>query len=190
MLPAVTRKHLSSLKGRPIAACHSWVANALSVYLADVLNNVCYQQFPQVLRDSKALVQVLEQTTVSRDAWLVTFDVESMYPSIDNASAVQACAQAAHTPGRPGSMIESLLGFVMEHGYCQFNGSFHKQVKGTVMGTPVAPPYSIIYIAACLEAVVKATSPGDWPKPYKRFIDDGFFSGSATRLAFWLFCRC
>jgi hypothetical protein len=186
-LHAVTRAHLPSLKGRPIAACHSWVTNALSVYLADVLNSVCYQQFPQVLPDSKALVHLLEHTPVARDAWLVTFDVESMYPSIDNASAVHACAQAAHAPGRPGSMIECMLGFVMEHGYCQFNGSFYQQVKGTVMGTPVAPPYSNIYIAACLEAVVKASSPDDWPKLYKRFIDDGFFvweRDEASLLAF------
>jgi hypothetical protein len=56
-LPAVTREHLPSLKGRPIAACHSWVTNALSVNLADVLNTVCYQQFPQVLPDTGAFAR-------------------------------------------------------------------------------------------------------------------------------------
>jgi hypothetical protein len=43
------------------------------------------------------------------------------------------------------------------------------------MYTPVAPPYNSIYIDACLEAVVKAASPDDWPKLYKCCIDDGFF---------------
>ena len=177
-LPAVTREHLHALKGRPIAACHSWVTNPLSVYLADVLNSVCYAQYPQVLPDSKTLVQLLERTTVGRDAWLVTFDVESMYPSINNAEAITACAQAASKGGHHGGMVTELLSFVMGHGYCQFDGKFFKQVKGTVMGTPVAPPYSNIYVAECLEAAVKAArllSGDHWPDIYKRFIDDGFF---------------
>jgi hypothetical protein len=71
-------------------------------------------------------------------------------------------------------MVQALLSFVMEHGYCQFSGNYYKQVQGTVMGTPVAPPYSNIYVAACLEAVAKANCE-DWPRIYKRFIDDGFF---------------
>ena len=189
-LPAVTREHLPSLKGRPIAACHSWVTNALSVYLADVLNGVCYTQYPQVLPDSKALVCLLEHTSAGKDAWLVTFDVESMYPSINNADAVAACAQAAAKGGHRGDLVTDLLSFVMDHGYCQFGGAFYKQIKGTVMGTPVAPPYSNIYIAQCLESAVKADRLRDgeyWPEIYKRFIDDGFFvweRDEASLLAF------
>jgi hypothetical protein len=39
-----------------------------------------YSQFLQVLPDSKALVHLLEHAQVAGNAWLVTFDVESMYP--------------------------------------------------------------------------------------------------------------
>jgi hypothetical protein len=67
-----------------------------------------------------------------------------------------------------------MLSFVMDNGYCQFNGQYYKQVHGTVMGTPVAPPYSNIYVASCLEAEAQARSEC-WPVLYKRFIDDGFF---------------
>ena len=67
-----------------------------------------------------------------------------MYPSIDNNEAVTACAQAASQCGYHGGMVEELLTFVMQHGYCQFDGQYYKQVHGTVMGTPVAPPYSNI----------------------------------------------
>jgi hypothetical protein len=173
-LPAVTRQHLHLLKGRPIAACHSWVTNAMSVYLADVLNDTCRQLFPQVLPDSRTLVPLLENTTVSRDAFLVTFDVESMYPSIDNAGAVEACSHAAARCRYHGGLVDAMLSFVMDNGYCQFNGQYYKQVHGTVMGTPVAPPYSNIYVASCLEAEAQARSEY-WPVLYKRFIDDGFF---------------
>jgi len=83
-------------------------------------------------------------------------------------------------------MVTDMLKFVMQHGYCQFNGQFYQQIKGTVMGTPVAPPYSNIYIAQCLESRAKQQSP-DWPRIYKRFIDDGFFiweQDEASLLAF------
>jgi hypothetical protein len=70
LLPAISREHLHRLKGRPIAACYSWVTNAMSVWLADVLNTTCFEQCPDVLPDSKTLVQLLETTTViSRDAY-------------------------------------------------------------------------------------------------------------------------
>lgn len=173
-LPQVNRQYLHLLKGRPIAACHSWVTNAMSVFLADVLNHACLRQFDHVLPDTRALVRLLESTTVSRDAYLVTFDVESMYPSIDNEAAITACSDAAAHAGYHLPMIQEMLQFVMRNGYCQFDGKYYQQIKGTVMGTPVAPPYSNIYIAACLEAIAKQQA-DIWPRIYKRFIDDGFF---------------
>lgn len=171
-LPAVTREHLHLLKGRPIAACHSWVTTAASVYLADVLNAACASKYPQVLPDSTTLVRLLESSVVSADAFLVTFDVENMYPSIDNDAAIDACTRAVTTHDR--GMIEALLTFVMKNGYCENAGRLYQQVSGTVMGTNVAPPYANIYVASELEAKAKALSTY-WPAIYKRFIDDGFF---------------
>lgn len=173
-LPAITRANLHLLKGRPIAACHSWVTNPMSVYMAHVLNDTCFRLYPQVLRDSKSLVTLLESASVSRQAFLVTFDVENMYPSIDNRAAIDACAQAAHRCGTHGGMVTAMLDLIMLNGYCQADGAYYQQIYGTVMGTPVAPPYSNIYIAEALEAVVQANS-SYWPAIYKRFIDDGFF---------------
>lgn len=173
-LPVINRANLHLLKGRPIAACHSWVTNPMSVYMAHVLNDACFQLYPQVLRDSKSLVTLLESASVSRQAYLVTFDVENMYPSIDNRAAIDACAQAAHRCGTNGGMVTTMLDLIMLNGYCQAEGLYYQQISGTVMGTPVAPPYSNIYIAEALEAVVKANN-SYWPVIYKRFIDDGFF---------------
>ena len=92
------------------------------MYLADVLNDTCYRLYPQVLPDSRTLVRELEGSTVGRNAFLVTFDVDSMYPSIDNAGAVPACAHAAAQCGYHGGMVDALLSFVMQNGYCQFDG--------------------------------------------------------------------
>jgi hypothetical protein len=167
----VTPQYLHQLKGRPIAANHSWVTTPVSIYLADVLNAACYSQYEQVLPNSTALVKLLESSEVAADSFLVTFDIENMYPSIHNEAAIEACAQAV--PHHRG-MVHALLSFVMEHGYCQRDGRFFHQVHGTVTGTNVAPPYANIYVAAALEKPVKDQVPY-WPAIYKRFIDDGFF---------------
>jgi hypothetical protein len=170
-MQAVTAEYLHQLKGRPIAANHSWVTTFASIYLADVLNEVCFKKYEQVLPNSTTLVKLLESSVVSANAYLVTFDIENMYPSIDNDAAIEACAQAA--PDHRG-MIHELLSFVMKQGYCQNNGKFFHQVYGTVTGTNVAPPYANIYVAAALEAPAKQMVEY-WPEIYKRFIDDGFF---------------
>ena len=167
----VTRAYLHQLKGRPIAANHSWITTAASIYLADMLNEACYRQFPQVLPNSTTLVKLLESSVVSAEAYLVTFDIENMYPCIDNDAAIEACTGAV--PSQRG-MVHELLSFVMHNGYCQNRGRYFKQVKGTVTGTNVAPPYANIYVAVALEAAVKQQVPY-WPAIYKRFIDDGFF---------------
>jgi hypothetical protein len=125
-LPEVTREHLHLFKGRPIAACHSWVTNGASVYLADVLNDTCWRLYPQVLPDSRTLVRELYDSKVSCDAFLATFDMESMYPSIDYARAVPACAHAAAQCGYHGGMVEASLSFVMQHGYRQFDGWYYR----------------------------------------------------------------
>jgi hypothetical protein len=138
-LPTISREHLHLLKGRPIAACHSWVTNAMSVWLADVLNTTCFEQCADVLPDSKTLVQLLETTTVSRDAYLVTFDVESTVSQHRQPAAISACADTAALSRFHGGVETDMLTFVMQHGFCQFNGQFYQQIKGTVMGTPVAP---------------------------------------------------
>ena len=171
-MQAVTRENLHQLKGRPIAANHSWVTTEASIFLADVLNQVCYSKFEQVLPNSTTLVKLLESSVVSADAYLVTFDIENMYPSIDNDAAVEACAHAVPTHIR--GVVFDLLSFVMKHGYCQNQGKFYQQIFGTVTGTNVAPPYANIYVAQALEAPAKQAA-AYWPEIYKRFIDDGFF---------------
>jgi len=87
----VTPAHLHQLKGRPIVASHSWVTTPASIWLADVLNSACTEAFPQVLPDSRALIHQLEAVHVARDSLLVTFDVQSMYPSVDIPLAITAC---------------------------------------------------------------------------------------------------
>jgi hypothetical protein len=170
-LLAVDVAHLPHLTARPIVASHSWVTTPVSTWLADVLNTACAARYPQVLPDSRALITLLESTTVSRNSFLVTFDVESMYPSIDVPLAAEACARAVG--GRMSGVVHELLLFVMTNNYFSLGSDVYEQIHGGAMGTPCMPPVANIHMAYWVEARVHAAATY-WPRIYKRFIDDGF----------------
>ena len=171
-LPRVLPAHLPQLKGRPIVASHSWVTTPASRWLAAVLNDACAAAFPHVLPDSRALVRQLESTPVARGAFLVTFDVESMYPSVDIPLATAACTAVVQPTLRP--VVDALLRFVMEGNYFEFAGTTYQQIQGGAMGTPCMPPVANIFMAHCVEAPLRARA-AYWPRIYRRLIDDGFF---------------
>jgi hypothetical protein len=77
--------------------------------LADVLIEACYSKYDQVLPNSTALMKLLESSRVAVDAYLVTFDIENMYPSIDNAATIEACTAAV---SRHHGIVHELLSLI------------------------------------------------------------------------------
>jgi hypothetical protein len=169
--------------GRPIAACHSWITTNMSVFVADKLNSAL-TQYDTILRDRTDLVSLLEQTTVSKDAFLLTFDVESLYPNIDQAEAVKACAIAVDGDSRVKSMIADFVEFILRNNYVQVEGKTSHQDSGGAMGTNCLPQVAQLYLAVLWEGIIKRKMGERFPKVFKRFIDDGFviFEGSEEEL--------
>ena len=167
--------------GRPIAACHSWITTHLSMYLADLLNSAL-AKYDTVLQDRTELISLLEQQEVGVDSWLVTFDVESLYPSIDQEECVQACAEALCTSsGLERAMVEDLLRFVLRNNIVQVEGKYYRQISGGAMGTNCLPQAAQLYLALKWEAVMKEQYGPRFPAIFKRFIDDGVFIWHGSR---------
>lgn len=58
----------------------------------------------------------------------------------------------------------------------EFNNIVYKQIKGVPMGTPFAPPFSIIYLNHIEQtALIKLEEIGILPKIFVRYIDDILF---------------
>jgi hypothetical protein len=170
--------------GRPIAACHSWITTNMSIFMADLLNSKL-GMFDTILQDRTELVAALEQTTVSADTWLLTFDVESLYPSIDQRECAAACAQLfAERGSRFMSMVEECLFFVMQNNIVQVEGKYYRQISGGAMGTNCLPQAAQLYLAVRFEEALKRKLGARFPSFYKRYIDDGFvlFKGSEQEL--------
>lgn len=169
--------------GRPIAACHSWVTTCVSTWLADELNSLL-PEYDTVLRDRTQLVREIDGLRVSKDAWLLTFDVESLYPNVDHAGCVAACAAAVHGSGMRRAMVAELLDFVLKNNVVTVQGKYYRQIFGGAMGTNCMPPAAQLYLAREWESIAKQRLGNNFPSLYKRFIDDGFviLEGSKQKL--------
>lgn len=159
--------------GRPIAACHSWVTTNVSIWLADQLNAVL-QGFNTIVTDRTQFIRELEGLRVSKHAWLVTFDVESLYPHVEHEGCIEACASAVKGPPRFKAMVAELVRFVLENNVVTVQGRHYRQLVGGAMGTNCMPPAAQLYLALCWEAVIQRAMGDRFPSFYKRFIDDGF----------------
>lgn len=180
---------LGPIKGRPIAACHSWLTTHASKWLAHHLNKLL-PLYSTILPDRWQLLRRLQTLRIPAGAWLVTFDVESLYPSVIQNACVAACA-AALRRARPGAQhaawirgVIELLRFVFDCSVVTAQGRHFKQKRGGAMGTNCMPPAAQLYLAVLLESELKTEFGAEFPTHYWRYIDDGFFvwEGSRQRL--------
>lgn len=177
--------------GRPIAACHSWATTFVSIWLADILNE-CVADYPTIVTDRTHLIRELEGLRVSRDAWLLVFDIESLYPHVEHKGCTDACTEAVHNPSgdsRYRAAVQEFLQFVLEYNVVSVQGKKYRQVYGGAMGTNCMPPAAQLYLARKWETKAEALwaerHPGKpFPSVFRRFIDDGFviFEGSEQEL--------
>jgi hypothetical protein len=169
--------------GRPIAACHSWVTTNMSKWLADKLNAALLKH-NTVLVDRLQLLKELDGITVSKNAWLLTFDVESLYPNVEHEGCIHACASAVSGSALEKSMTQECVRFVLENNVVSVRGKHYKQIFGGAMGTNCMPPAAQLYLAIMWEGKIQQQLGAAFPAFFKRFIDDGFvvFEGSKEEL--------
>lgn len=67
---------------RPIVSAHSAYSRNFSIWLADFLQPYVEAQ-THIIKNSTVLIQEIDLKTIPRDCYLITGDVESLYPNID-----------------------------------------------------------------------------------------------------------
>jgi hypothetical protein len=169
---------------RPIAATHTFLTTRASVLLADELNALL-GFFPSILTERDSLARELATLRVPRDAWLVTFDVTALYPSLDHQGCMTACEFAlrrySDATGRRIRFLLSLLEFVLSTSYVTVGDRHFRQIRGGAMGTNCMPPVAQLFMAVLFELPLLARLGSRFPRLYWRYIDDGFMVLSCTR---------
>jgi len=171
----IPKVHKDPLRGRPIVSSPAWLTTPASVWLDWLLQPIVAKQ-PAVLRDSKSLVQQLEQQQFPRDCVLITADVRDLFTVIPNADGVQAINELLTQDGHSAGsrfLITMLLKIVLNCNYFRFGDKLYVQKTGTAMGTPVSVSYANGFMARRFDCILLQRF-ADNILMLKRFLDDVF----------------
>lgn len=166
------------LKSRPIVSCPGSLLHPLGLWVDSHLQKVA-KGMPSYFKSSFDLKQELTGLDIPPySARLFTADAVSMYTSIPTNPALNSIAaylrnnmQRYHHELPIEAVIEALR-LVMKNNIFTFGDMTFKQLNGTAMGTPPAPPFATIYYG-----IHEATFLNNYPGRllfYRRFIDDVF----------------
>ena len=142
-------QNVTHLKSRPIVACPGSLLHPLGIWIDRKLQALAKQQ-ESYFRNSYELRQQLCSTTYPPNAKLFTADAVSMYTNIPTNTAIMLIAKHIRksvTEERPkqNEALIAALKLVMLNNIFSFGDMTFKQLNGTAMGTPPAPPYATIY---------------------------------------------
>ena len=142
-------QNVTHLKSRPIVACSGSLLHPLGIWIDRKLQVIAKQQ-ESYFRNSFELRQQLCSTTYPTNAKLFTADAVSMYTNIPTNTAIMLIAKhirksvTEEQPKQNDALIAALKLVMLNNIFC-FGDMTFKQLNGTAMGTPPAPPYATIY---------------------------------------------
>jgi hypothetical protein len=109
----------------------------------------------------------LEETTLPANTILATVDVRSLYLHITHEDGIKIALDNLFSgDAKPlpfnREFAESLLTAILKHNIFEFNSNMYRQIKGTAMGTKMAPAYATLFLNKI------ETIPGDYNQQYGR----------------------
>ena len=124
----------------------------------------------------KIFFRLLQFVHIPDDAYLVTIDVESLYPSIPQSECLSIIYEQMHARKHlvlfNPNLIIKLLHINISSNFFEFGPLIFQQIKGTAMGAAFSPTIANIYLSTILQRFV--SSQPKQPYLLKRYIDDIF----------------
>jgi hypothetical protein len=168
---------------------------SLGVWVNSKLQPFAHRQ-QAYFKNSQTLKRQLDATVVPENSYLFTADAVSMYTNIPTDHALQLICDHIRTtahlvPGTPVEALCSALRIVVRCNIFTFGDTLWRQISGTAMGCPPAPPWANTFYALCESIFLPQFQ--DNLALYQRFINDVFglwlIIDSATNDATWTsFC--
>ncbi|XP_062587971.1 uncharacterized protein LOC134249655 [Saccostrea cucullata] len=175
----------TDLKLRPIVAGPACPTHRLSNLLDILLKPLC-QLVPSYVRDDLDFLGHIPDT-VELNTEMVSFDVTSLYTNIPHTLGLEAIAfwidkyhNQIHERFSKDFILEGIK-IVLENNHFVFDGRNFLQIKGTAMGTKVAPTYATLVLGFLEEKLFNETE-RRFGNPFaqyirfnwKRYLDDCF----------------
>ena len=107
-------------------------------------------------------------------------DVASLYTNIDHSEGAEACFKNLETRQKksvPSAVIKQLIKLILSNNVFTFGQCIYKQIKGTAMGTPMAPNFANLFMDEFETNLLRdfEEAHGIRPLVWFRYIDDIFF---------------
>lgn len=161
---------------RPIVSGSGGPTERLSAFLDHFLQPLV-PQIPSYTRDSGHLINHLEELTFPSDCILAVVDVSALYLSIPHDEGLNSSIhhlyqlnQNAEEVPFPPSAAKELISTVLKQNFFEFNNRMYHQIRGTAMGTKMAPAYANIFMAELEKSFWEEQT--IQPLLYRRYIDD------------------
>ncbi|XP_062606683.1 uncharacterized protein LOC134268439, partial [Saccostrea cucullata] len=175
----------NDLKLRPIIAGPASSTQRLSNLLDIILKPLC-TKVTSYVRDDMDFLNYIPQT-VPRETLLVSFDVTSLYTNITHELGIEAIKYWLDKYPEeidhrfPANFILEGLRIVLENNNFLFDDENYLQIKGTAMGTKVAPTYACLvmgFLEEKLYNILPETFDLEFTQyikeNWKRYLDDCF----------------
>ena len=164
---------------RPICSGTDSSTFTLSEFLDSFLK-AASRKTKSFIRYSTDFICKTKDTLIPKNYFLVTLDVKSLYPNIDQEEGAEACAEALNTRTNqsiPTAILKRLILLVLRSNTLQFGLRFFHQIKGTAMGTPFAVNFANLFMNKFETEMLNAYEAIHQERPmlWLRFVDDIFF---------------
>ncbi|CAJ0917692.1 unnamed protein product [Ranitomeya imitator] len=139
----------------------------------------CNGNTTSFLLDTGAFLETVRNISpVPPDAYLVSFDVKDLYTSIPHTNGIQSVRWLLTTNHMNPDLSDlccELLSIVLNNNFFLFEDTYYLQIKGSAMGSNVAPPYANAYMAHYEDTSIYTQDLfRSHALTWKRYIDDVF----------------
>jgi hypothetical protein len=176
LLPAfriLFKVHKMPLQVRPITGNHVWCTQPLALLLADLLQPYVTATDTYV-KDTDDFTRRLAGIRVPTSTFLVTYDVERLYPSIPHDSCLFEVERHLRERGcRLSAFAVTILGLILSLNVCEFDNKIFLQLTGFATGVACGGEVAHLWLEGVLQQVVGQFH-AFMQLLHVRYIDDGF----------------
>ena len=118
------------------------------------------RETPAYIKDTDDFLRLVESTALQQEDWLVTIDVKALYTSIPHVRGMETACRYIdryYDSPRLTQRLGALMSHILNNSVFEFNGDFYRQIKGTAMGTKMAPAYAGLFMADFEQRFLEST---------------------------------
>ncbi|CAJ0950515.1 unnamed protein product, partial [Ranitomeya imitator] len=178
-------KTLNNPPGCPIISGVKSIFNKMGIFLDKIFNPIV-KIGKSYIKDTTDFLNKLEGVKLDQAVILASFDVVSLYTSIDHERGLEEVGKklnGAKYTEESRMFILQLLEIILKRNYFLFGDVFYAQKRGTAMGANMAPSYANLVMKILEEEHIYPSCHFQHVLVWWRYVDDVFLLRTGTQIA-------